>query len=761
MVKQAPFKPTDIGGCQLWLDAADATTVTGTTTVTQWRDKSVNARNLGVGSGTTSYANNAITLNSSYMFVTSAVNLSSVTVFIIAKTTGPSNQTVFVGRPNSSVNWNSLDGFGFWMDETSSIRFYGLATVEQSLTFGVNTSTPRLFSFQSSGTSISGWYQGVFQSSGTLSSTRTSTAQGFAIGAQWEGSSYGNISTNASLYEIIVYNSDVSNNQRQQVESYLAQKWGLQPTLSQGHPGTSGIVYPQTPLQNWVPWRYPTSFVPTQIQPGSCKLWLDAADSSATSMTFSSGNTLSLWKDKSGSNNNATAYNSPTLTQNAINGYQAISTFRSPYFRGSISITGTTYTLFTVATRSTGSFGTDTRLVSFAVNNSSADYNTTAASIGLFAQPAAQTLGTYRTSWIASNAYTMDTPFVASVTYTGTNGYMWFNGSNASYTGASSSGTFGITVYAIANQPSLTSEFWNGYIGEVIVYNTSLSTPDRQQVEGYLAWKWGLQANLPPTHLYKTAAPIITNPGGVSRPANVLPIPPITIYAGPRPVTGPVTSGLVNRWIFNNGSGSSVTDTVGGQNISLSGGYTWSSSVPNTAIAVKSLSLDGYSGVGSAAVNATLQTTTYSICLWYYHTGIESPTGGNPLMIETGLNQNEAFAIGTGGFTGTVQPYFYSSVYNGGFYRGFSAAVPLNTWTHLAVTIGNSKLTMYQNGTLDSANSNIAITSGLPLTLNDSLIFGKGDNAYGDQFGGNLFDVRIYNRALSAAEISQIYSGTG
>jgi hypothetical protein len=125
------------------------------------------------------------------------------------------------------------------------------------------------------------------------------------------------------------------------------------------------------------------------------------------------------------------------------------------------------------------------------------------------------------------------------------------------------------------------------------------------------------------------------------------------------------------------------------------------------------------------------------------------------------LNQNEAFAIATGGFTGTSKPYFYSSVYNGGFGRTFSSATPLNTWTHLAITIGNSKYNAYQNGVLDSGNTNISITSGLPFTLNGSFIFGKGDNAYGDQFGGSIFDVRIYNRVLSAEEISRIYTGTG
>jgi hypothetical protein len=34
-----------------------------------------------------------------------------------------------------------------------------------------------------------------------------------------------------------------------------------------------------------------------------------------------------------------------------------------------------------------------------------------------------------------------------------------------------------------------------------------LTTTQRQQVEGYLAWKWGLNASLPTTHPYYKVIP--------------------------------------------------------------------------------------------------------------------------------------------------------------------------------------------------------------------------------------------------------------
>ena len=48
---------------------------------------------------------------------------------------------------------------------------------------------------------------------------------------------------------------------------------------------------------------------------------------------------------------------------------------------------------------------------------------------------------------------------------------------------------------------------WNGYIGEVRVFTGTLGLTDTQKEEGYLAWKWGLVANLPSNHPYKNAPP--------------------------------------------------------------------------------------------------------------------------------------------------------------------------------------------------------------------------------------------------------------
>jgi hypothetical protein len=47
----------------------------------------------------------------------------------------------------------------------------------------------------------------------------------------------------------------------------------------------------------------------------------------------------------------------------------------------------------------------------------------------------------------------------------------------------------------------------NGSLSEVLVFNISHTDTQRQIVEGYLAWKWGLQSSLPDNHPFKSAAP--------------------------------------------------------------------------------------------------------------------------------------------------------------------------------------------------------------------------------------------------------------
>ena len=51
--------------------------------------------------------------------------------------------------------------------------------------------------------------------------------------------------------------------------------------------------------------------------------------------------------------------------------------------------------------------------------------------------------------------------------------------------------------------------FQDTSIGEFIIINGTVSSDERQKLEGYLAWKWGLVEKLPALHPYKASAPTV------------------------------------------------------------------------------------------------------------------------------------------------------------------------------------------------------------------------------------------------------------
>jgi hypothetical protein len=694
------------------LDAADASTITGTTSVTAWSDKSGNSNNptiFGSPNITVGTINNvkAMWFNGTSgtwgAFSNSGATVSGFAVGTM--NSGTAGYGRIIGLGNNPGNDAIGSGFCSLLLRKDSTQGLCTRRFDTDYTYSSYTyDTPFLASVIYDGTNGNLYINGAtiiqFGSTGNFGYSNYSVGCGiYSISENtidtWKG----------YVGEVILYRNALTTTQRQSIEGYLARKWGftsMYSALPSIHPFSSIRPHLRT-------------FQPSDI-PG-CQLWLDAADSSTLVL---SGSNVTQWNDKSGNERNGTLFqNYPTYTNNRVNfnGTQGLATSLSPSTNIESGFVICGFTSVSSVNTLIGSFVSENGGRQFRVNNAIQTIKQDIVAV-LTSGTSLENNTTYLCEYV-NNGTTL-THYL--------NGNSYASGGSVTYTAGGN-----ITSIGYRSNNNGYNEGLYGYIQEVLIFNTVLTTSQRQQIEGYLAHKWGLTTPIPSTHPFKSFPP----------------------------AKAPMIIGLVNRWIFNNGSGSTVTDTVGGQNISLSGTYTWSSSVPNSEIATGSLSFNGYSGSGSASVNATLQTSTYTMTLWYYHTGVSDPYGGNPMILQSGFNQNEEFSFATGGFSGTSKPYFYSSVYNGGFFRQFSSETPLNTWTHLAVTIGNSTYNAYQNGVLDSENTNISITSGLPFTLNGSFVFGKGDNAYGDQFGGSLFDVRIYNRALSASEISQIYNGIG
>jgi hypothetical protein len=84
---------------------------------------------------------------------------------------------------------------------------------------------------------------------------------------------------------------------------------------------------------------------------------------------------------------------------------------------------------------------------------------------------------------------------------------MFYNGN----TGGTDSETYSSAApnkwYVGARVGGPPQQFFDGPIAEILFFASALSVDDRQKIEGYLAWRWGLQGKLPASHPYKGKPP--------------------------------------------------------------------------------------------------------------------------------------------------------------------------------------------------------------------------------------------------------------
>jgi TM2 domain-containing membrane protein YozV len=199
------------------------------------------------------------------------------------------------------------------------------------------------------------------------------------------------------------------------------------------------------------------------------------------------------------------------------------------------------------------------------------------------------------------------------------------------------------------------------------------------------------------------------------------------------------SSGLVAAWGFNEGAGTTVADASGNGNTGTISGAAWSIQGRYGS----ALSFNGTNSVVVINSAPSLNLTTgMTLSAWVYPTANES---GWRTIMQREVNAYYLHASSGSGVLFPAAGGTFGSVDNS---LVAPYAIPVSTWSHLAVTYDGAALRLFVNGA--QVNS---VLQTAPIETNTKPLRIGGNSPYGEYFQGLIDEVRIYNRALTAAEI--------
>jgi hypothetical protein len=214
-------------------------------------------------------------------------------------------------------------------------------------------------------------------------------------------------------------------------------------------------------------------------------LWLDAADD--TAFSYSSGTTVSQWRDKSGQNNHAIVNGGSPVRSVAINSRKAVSFTSTSWFKCTTGTFASNATHFLVC-RATTSSATYQRVY----NGGSDGY----LFFGALANNIATFWGTLSSGWIDTNVNSpsitiLNTLRIISAINNGSTGTPYYDGTAMST--KTTTNSFAYTGYELNSYSNgIISQPLIGEVCEIIVFNKQLSTTELKQVHTYLGQKWGI-----------------------------------------------------------------------------------------------------------------------------------------------------------------------------------------------------------------------------------------------------------------------------
>ena len=202
-----------------------------------------------------------------------------------------------------------------------------------------------------------------------------------------------------------------------------------------------------------------------------------------------------------------------------------------------------------------------------------------------------------------------------------------------------------------------------------------------------------------------------------------------------------IMNGLVAWWKFDETNGTVAYDSSGnGNDGNLSGGLTWTTGKIGGA-----LSFDGVNDLVRVNGNWPSSNSPRAISVWFFTNNTHR---GNIFTFGDGARINTRFSVLTNyGENGNL--HFCGQGNDVGL-----GSMTFNQWRHLCVTYSSNLINAFvDNQLFASVSKNLNTDGSMPL------IVGSNSLTRDDEFfSGKLDDLRVYDRALSAAEVQALYN---
>ncbi|MDD5547781.1 MAG: prepilin-type N-terminal cleavage/methylation domain-containing protein [Candidatus Pacebacteria bacterium] len=212
-------------------------------------------------------------------------------------------------------------------------------------------------------------------------------------------------------------------------------------------------------------------------------------------------------------------------------------------------------------------------------------------------------------------------------------------------------------------------------------------------------------------------------------------------------------SSLIGYWTFDEGSGTTVYDVSGiGNNLTFASVPVWTDFSKQRG----ALDFDGSNdSVNKASPSVSLSTNKITMAAWVYIEGHGTSDGAdnNIFSIQDSYDYYKLGWNYTGNYAFVQTDYTDNSATS---LHSVSAVTDgTGNWYHIAATYNGSAVTIYINGAYDNSTAQTKTLRSVTNTMSVGSLINSTRF-----FNGIIDEMRLYNRALSAAEILALYNAT-